>query len=95
MARKIPDREAGIHKLSEDSLRERLILAERALVLFGWCAVRDQSPREKLLNRAWHEWARYLGGDNLSPRANPNLDHSVNWVEASADSRMTNERNES
>lgn len=83
--RKGYDREAQLAKLSEDSLRERLILAERVAVLWGWTGFHGiEGPREKAVHAAWKEWAKHVGPDLTGPKTNVELDMTVrieeqNW----------------
>ena len=58
------DRESEIDRLSEESMRERLKLAEELCVLFGWSSVkRAESPRDGLAYQAWSRWYKYVGAE--------------------------------
>lgn len=82
MARKVIDREAEIDRLSIDSMRERLKLAEEVCILFGWTASRrNESPRDGLAYRAWSRWYSYIGEERGGPRANRRINEDVDHAE--------------
>jgi hypothetical protein len=59
--------------LSRADLELRLRLAEDACVMYGWCASRDDSDRDKAARHLWMRWATLVGSDYTSPRAHPEL----------------------
>lgn len=76
------DREAEIDHLSEDSLRERLKLAEELCVLFGWTSVkRDESPRDALAFEAWSRWYKHVGVVRGGPKGNQRINQDVKRAE--------------
>ena len=82
MARKILDREEEIDRAHVESLRERLKIAEEALVLYGWMPVkRDESEKDRLTFEAWMRWCRYVGTDRVGPKANPRIHEAALEVE--------------
>lgn len=60
---------------------ERLALAERALLLFGWsCSSCEDPERDDALAEAWQQWARAVEAGEpgfLSPGAHPELDEDA------------------
>lgn len=54
--------------LTEEQLRERLVVAETVCVLFGWSARTDNDP----LTEAWMEWAAEVG-DYTGPKFHHDL----------------------
>jgi hypothetical protein len=60
-------------RLDRPELEERLALAERVCVLFGWSPVLGDSVREKATSQAWSEWVDNVGMDFLAPEAHPEL----------------------
>jgi hypothetical protein len=72
------DRDGELDRLSEDSLRDRLRLAERAVVLFGWCQSRSrESARDKAAFDAWMAWAAYVGPERTGPKGNRELNEKL------------------
>lgn len=82
MAKRLIDREAEIDRLSVESMRDRLKLAEELCVLFGWSAVRrDESPRDRLAFEAWRRWYDYVGEERGGPKANKRINDWVTYAE--------------
>lgn len=82
MIRKMIDREAEIDTLSEDSLRDRLKLAEELCVLFGWTSSRrHESPRDCLAFKAWQRWYEYVGDERGGRKSNRRIAADVDHAE--------------
>jgi hypothetical protein len=76
------DRESEIDRLSEESMRERLKLAEELCVLFGWTSVkRDESLRDGLAFEAWRRWYHYVGAERGGPKGNRRINEEVKRAE--------------
>lgn len=60
MAKNVVQRETEIDQIEDvEVLRERLKIAEEALVIFSWTAVRrDEGPHERMEYEAWERWHR-------------------------------------
>ena len=63
---------------------ERLRRAEALALVYGWCAVNTQGPREKVAYELWQEWAELAGLDYAGPKAHPDLDARVKEAEREA-----------
>jgi hypothetical protein len=59
--------------LCRDELVERLHVAERALLLFGWTAYRAETDREKALHELWSEWQDLVPDAFVDPKSHPDL----------------------
>jgi hypothetical protein len=55
-----------------DELEERLRLAERVCLLYGWSGS-DDTERGRAAMQAWMEWADFVGKEFTSAKAHPEL----------------------
>jgi hypothetical protein len=55
----------------------RLEMAERVCVLFGWTGSRSETVKDKALAQAWQEWASTVPEGFLSPKEHPELDEEA------------------
>lgn len=65
----------GMERGAVPTIEERLLLAERVCLMFGWTRAHDETDREKALHELWLEWleAFRADGGNTFPPAHPDL----------------------
>lgn len=59
--------------LDPDEIRDRLVLAETACVLFGWSTGWPEGITGDAVHQAWSEWVATVGLNYCEPKRHPDL----------------------
>jgi hypothetical protein len=76
----LPDQPDALREVPQKRLAARVKAAEDVCVMYGWSAVREQTPRQRATHMLWKRWAAIVGPAFLGPSRHRDL----NELEAAA-----------
>lgn len=74
--------ESKAERVNRGSLEARLEAAEAVCLMYGWSAVTNQTPRQRVTQELWRRWVGLVDDDFLRPKAHPDLVAMENEEEA-------------